>query len=310
MSCILQCVNWKQAIPEFKSHLMLERSMAANSVGAYIRDVQKLAAFMLQEFPDTGPLAVQSHHLEAFLVHLHEAGINAKSQARIISGIRSFFKFLQLEDAMDTDPAQLLDLPKLNRKLPHTLSFEEINAIIATIDLSKPEGMRNKAIIDTLYGCGVRVSELTGLLISNIYAEEEFIRVVGKGDKDRLIPVGPTTLKSITLYLQTVRVHQSIARGFEDHVFLNRNGKALSRVYIFKMLRAAAQSAGIQKTISPHTLRHSFATHLLEGGADLRAVQEMLGHESITTTEIYTHMDRSFLKDTLLQFHPRFQMGK
>ncbi len=300
-------MKWTEAVPEFKSYLMLERSMAANSIGAYIRDVKKLADFIAANYPATGPLAVQSEHLESFLVYLNEEGMNAKSQARIISGIRAFYKFLQLEDAMDTDPAQLLDLPKLRRKLPHTLSFEEINKIIATIDLSKPEGMRNKAIIDTLYGCGLRVSELTGLLISNIYAEEEFLRVVGKGDKERLIPVGATTLRSIVLYLQTVRVHQTIARGFEDHVFLNRNGKALSRVYIFKMLRSAAQLAGIQKTLSPHTLRHSFATHLLEGGADLRAVQEMLGHESITTTEIYTHMDRSFLKDTLLQFHPRFQ---
>ncbi len=300
-------MKWTEAVPEFKSYLMLERSMAANSIGAYIRDVKKLADFIAANYPATGPLAVQSEHLESFLVYLNEEGMNAKSQARIISGIRAFYKFLQLEAAMDTDPAQLLDLPKLRRKLPHTLSFEEINKIIATIDLSKPEGMRNKAIIDTLYGCGLRVSELTGLLISNIYAEEEFLRVVGKGDKERLIPVGATTLRSIVLYLQTVRVHQTIARGFEDHVFLNRNGKALSRVYIFKMLRSAAQLAGIQKTLSPHTLRHSFATHLLEGGADLRAVQEMLGHESITTTEIYTHMDRSFLKDTLLQFHPRFQ---
>ncbi len=300
-------MKWTEAVPEFKSYLMLERSMAANSIGAYIRDVKKLADFIAANYPATGPLAVQSEHLESFLVYLNEEGMNAKSQARIISGIRAFYKFLQLEDAMDTDPAQLLDLPKLRRKLPHTLSFEEINKIIAAIDLSKPEGMRNKAIIDTLYGCGLRVSELTGLLISNIYAEEEFLRVVGKGDKERLIPVGATTLRSIVLYLQTVRVHQTIARGFEDHVFLNRNGKALSRVYIFKMLRSAAQLAGIQKTLSPHTLRHSFATHLLEGGADLRAVQEMLGHESITTTEIYTHMDRSFLKDTLLQFHPRFQ---
>ncbi len=300
-------MKWTEAVPEFKSYLMLERSMAANSIGAYIRDVKKLADFIAANYPATGPLAVQSEHLESFLVYLNEEGMNAKSQARIISGIRAFYKFLQLEAAMDTDPAQLLDLPKLRRKLPHTLSFEEINKIIAAIDLSKPEGMRNKAIIDTLYGCGLRVSELTGLLISNIYAEEEFLRVVGKGDKERLIPVGATTLRSIVLYLQTVRVHQTIARGFEDHVFLNRNGKALSRVYIFKMLRSAAQLAGIQKTLSPHTLRHSFATHLLEGGADLRAVQEMLGHESITTTEIYTHMDRSFLKDTLLQFHPRFQ---
>ena len=300
-------MKWTEAVPEFKSYLMLERSMAANSIGAYIRDVKKLADFIAAKYPATGPLTIQSEHLESFLVYLNEEGMNAKSQARIISGIRAFYKFLQLEDAMDTDPAQLLDLPKLRRKLPHTLSFEEINKIIAAIDLSKPEGMRNKAIIDTLYGCGLRVSELTGLLISNIYAEEEFLRVVGKGDKERLIPVGATTLRSIVLYLQTVRVHQTIARGFEDHVFLNRNGKALSRVYIFKMLRSAAQLAGIQKTLSPHTLRHSFATHLLEGGADLRAVQEMLGHESITTTEIYTHMDRSFLKDTLLQFHPRFQ---
>lgn len=300
-------MQWNFAITEFNTYLQLEKSLSQNSIEAYLRDVSKLQQFMQEVFPGILPTQVTREQLESFLVRLYELGLNDRSQARVISGIRAFYKFLLLEDAMDYDPAQLLDLPKLKRKLPDTLSYEEIKKIVAAIDLSRPEGTRNKAIIDTLYGCGLRVSELTGLKLSHLYFELGFIKVTGKGNKERLIPIGDSTAKSIQQYRQYIRNQQLVNKGFEDHVFLNRAGSALSRVYIFTMLRSLAQLAGIHKTISPHTLRHSFATHLLEGGADLRAVQEMLGHESITTTEIYTHLDRSFLRDTLIQFHPGFK---
>jgi len=299
-------VNWELAISEYLTWIRLEKGLSANSVEAYRRDVQKLQAFVKRHFPDTTPDTVSSEQLRSFVAELHELGLNDRSQARVVSGVRSFFRFLLTDDQITTDPAELLELPKLRRKLPDTLSYEEIENIIGALDLSKPEGMRDKAIIDTLYGCGLRVSECIGLQITHIHKELGFIRVIGKGNKERLVPVGDKTLKSIDLYRQFVRNQQSVARGFEDHVFLNRNGKALSRVYVFMMLRKAAQLAGIRKTISPHTMRHSFATHLLEGGADLRAIQEMLGHESITTTEIYTHLDKTFLRDTLIQFHPGF----
>ncbi len=300
-------MNWPGAIKEFKAYLQLEKSLSSNSVEAYIRDIGKLSDYLSQQQKTTAPESVGRSDLEGFLIHLHTSGINDRSQARTISGIRAFYKFLLVEDLIDEDPSRLLDLPKLRRKLPDTLSFEEITAIINAIDLSTPEGQRNKAIFETMYSCGLRVSELVELKISDIFSAEEFVKVRGKGDKERLVPIGASALKLISIYRETVRSHIPVQKGFEDHVFLNRRGRKLTRVYIFMLLKELAAKAGIRKSISPHTIRHSFATHLIEGGADIRAVQEMLGHESITTTEIYTHLDREFLRATLIQFHPRFK---
>jgi len=300
-------VNWESAIKEFKTYLQLERSLSPNSVEAYLRDINKLVQFLSTQNNTTAPELMERKHLEGFLLFLYEMGLNDKSQARIVSGIRAFFKFLLMEDHINTDPSQLLELPKLKRKLPDTLSYEDITAIINAIDLSTPEGQRNKAIYETLYSCGLRVTELVELKVSDIFFDGGYIKVRGKGDKERLVPIGDSALKYIEIYKTTVRNHLNVQKGFEDHVFLNRRGKKLTRVYIFMLLRELAEKAGIKKSISPHTFRHSFATHLIEGGADLRAVQVMLGHESITTTEIYTHLDREFLRATLIQFHPRFK---
>lgn len=300
-------MNWESAIKEFKTYLQLERSLSPNSVEAYLRDINKLVQFLSTQNNTTAPELMERKHLEGFLLFLYEMGLNDKSQARIVSGIRAFFKFLLMEDHINTDPSQLLELPKLKRKLPDTLSYEDITAIINAIDLSTPEGQRNKAIYETLYSCGLRVTELVELKVSDIFFDGGYIKVRGKGDKERLVPIGDSALKYIEIYKTTVRNHLNVQKGFEDHVFLNRRGKKLTRVYIFLLLRVLAEKAGIKKSISPHTFRHSFATHLIEGGADLRAVQVMLGHESITTTEIYTHLDREFLRATLIQFHPRFK---
>ncbi len=285
----------------------MERSLSPNSVEAYLRDINKLVQFLSTQNNTTAPELIERKHLEGFLLFLYVMGLNDKSQARIVSGIRAFFKFLLMEDHINNDPSQLLELPKLKRKLPDTLSYEDITAIINAIDLSKPEGQRNKAIYETLYSCGLRVTELVELKVSDIFTEGGYIKVRGKGDKERLVPIGDSALKYIEIYKTTVRNHINVQKGFEDHVFLNNRGKKLTRVYIFLLLRILAEKAGIKKSISPHTFRHSFATHLIEGGADLRAVQVMLGHESITTTEIYTHLDREFLRATLIQFHPRFK---
>ena len=300
-------MNWESAIKEFKTYLQLERSLSPNSVEAYLRDINKLVQFLSTQNNTTAPELIERKHLEGFLLFLYEMGLNDKSQARIVSGIRAFFKFLLMEDHINNDPSQLLELPKLKRKLPDTLSYEDITAIINAIDLSTPEGQRNKAIYETLYSCGLRVTELVELKVSDIFSDGGYIKVRGKGDKERLVPIGDSALKYIDIYKTTVRNHINVQKGFEDHVFLNRRGKKLTRVYIFMLLRVLAEKAGIKKSISPHTFRHSFATHLIEGGADLRAVQVMLGHESITTTEIYTHLDREFLRATLIQFHPRFK---
>ncbi len=300
-------MNWESAIKEFKTYLQLERSLSPNSVEAYLRDINKLVQFLSTQNNTTAPELIERKHLEGFLLFLYEMGLNDKSQARIVSGIRAFFKFLLMEDHINNDPSQLLELPKLKRKLPDTLSYEDITAIINAIDLSTPEGQRNKAIYETLYSCGLRVTELVELKVSDIFSDGGYIKVRGKGDKERLVPIGDSALKYIEIYKTTVRNHINVQKGFEDHVFLNRRGKKLTRVYIFMLLRVLAEKAGIKKSISPHTFRHSFATHLIEGGADLRAVQVMLGHESITTTEIYTHLDREFLRATLIQFHPRFK---
>lgn len=274
---------------------------------AYIHDVEKLIQYFSVNSSNVSLEEVNLDHLQQFISWIHELGMTATSQARIISGLKAFFKFLVLEDVLKQNPCDLLEAPKTRRKLPDTLSVEELNMLFNAIDLSTPEGTRNKAILETMYSCGLRVTELTELRISNIYADVEFVRVIGKGNKERLIPIGSSALKYIQIYLESIRPHIVPKKNAEDIVFLNRRGAKLSRVMIFYIIKTLTEKAGLRKNIHPHTLRHSFATHLVEGGADLRAVQEMLGHESISTTEIYTHLDREFLRDTLHRFHPRYQ---
>jgi integrase/recombinase XerD len=298
---------WEAYKKGFKAYLQLEKSLSDNSVEAYIRDVEKLTQFLMSENKKLTPEQVQLKDLQQFLQFITGLGMTATSQARIISGLRGFYKYCLIEQVSKTDPTVLLEAPKLKRSLPDTLTYEEIESIIAQIDLSKPEGGRNKAILETLYSCGLRVSELVNLKISHLHMEVGFIKVLGKGDKERLVPIGKSAIKYINIYRKNIRVHIPLKPGNDDILFLNRRGSKLSRVMIFLMLKELTRQAGITKNISPHTLRHSFATHLVEGGADLRAVQEMLGHESITTTEIYTHLDREFLRTTLLKFHPAFK---
>ena len=299
---------WDAYKKGFKGFLRLERSLSENSVEAYLRDIDKLTQFLSASGKSAAPAAIELTDLQQFVKWIAELGMSATSQARIISGIRSFYKYCLLEQIVASDPSVLLDAPKTRRHLPDVLSFSEIEAVIGKIDQSTPDGARNKAILETMYSCGLRVSEVINLQISCIYLDVGFIRVTGKGDKERLIPIGSDAAKFIRIYKEQVRVHQPVQSGAEDILFLNRRGKGLSRVMIFYIIKDLAQKAGITKTISPHTFRHSFATHLVEGGADLRAVQEMLGHESITTTEIYTHLDRDYLRDTLQQFHPAFRL--
>ena len=298
---------WEAYKNGFKAWLQLEKSLADNSVEAYLRDIDKLTNYLQATKQMKTPAEVELKDLEKFVQWISELGMTASSQSRIISGLRSFYTYCILEQITTTDPTVLLEAPKQKRTLPDVLGFEEIENIIAEIDLSKPEGGRNKAILETLYSCGLRVSELVNLRISCLYLNIGFVRVIGKGDKERLVPIGSDAAKYINIYRTDIRVHIGIKPGEEDILFLNRRGSRLSRVMIFLIIKDLAKKAGISKTISPHTFRHSFATHLVEGGADLRAVQEMLGHESITTTEIYTHLDREFLRDTLQQFHPAFK---
>ena len=298
---------WEAYKKGYKAWLQLEKSLAENSVQAYLHDIEKLTDYLLDKNELKKPGELTLKDLEKFVQWVHELGMTSTSQARIISGLRSFYKYCLLEQVTDKDPTVLLEAPKLKRLLPDVLSFEEIEAIIAGIDLSKPEGGRNKAILETLYSCGLRVSELVNLKISCLYLDVGFIKVIGKGDKERLVPIGSDAVKYINIYRNTIRNHIPIKKGEDDILFLNRRGSRLTRVMIFLMLKALAKKAGITKNISPHTFRHSFATHLVEGGADLRAVQEMLGHASITTTEIYTHLDREFLRKTLETYHPAFQ---
>lgn len=296
---------WQSYINGFKSFLQLERSLSAHSVEAYIHDVTKIVQFLESHELKVTPETIELHHFQDFLKWVNELGMTARTQARVISGLRSFFKYLLIENLISKDPTELLELPKIGRKLPVFLSVGEIDRLIAQIDQSKPEGRRNKAMLETLYGCGLRVSELITLKISNLHFREGFVKITGKGDKERLVPVGRVAQKELEYYLQEVRPLGKIAYGQEDFVFLNRLGSHLSRVMVFYIIKELAILGGIKKKISPHTFRHSFATHLVEGGADLRAVQEMLGHESITTTEIYTHLDRNYLRSTIIQFHPR-----
>ncbi len=298
---------WEAYKKGFKAWLQLEKSLSDHSVEAYIRDVEKLTMYLQANNDLKTPDAVTLKDLQGLLQFITQLGIGATSQARMISGLRAFYKYCLLEQICTIDPTALLDAPKTKRSLPDTLSFEEIEQIIGQIDLSTPDGGRNKAILETMYSCGLRVSEVITLKLSCLYLDIGFIRVIGKGDKERLVPIGSDATKYIKLYRENIRVHQPLQPGFEDILFLNKFGRGLSRVMIFYIIKDLAKKAGITKTISPHTFRHSFATHLVEGGADLRAVQEMLGHESITTTEIYTHLDRDYLRSTLQQYHPSFK---
>ena len=296
---------WPQLIRQFRHYLTLERSLSTNSIEAYTRDVEKLADYVSREFPSKTPIELELEHLRRFVTALAKLEISAYSQARIISGIKAFYRFLMYEDRITEDPAQLLEAPKLGRKLPDTLSFPEVEALLEAIPLGESEGHRNRAMLEVLYSSGLRVSELVELKKSQVFTEVGFLKVVGKGNKERLVPIGKAALHHLKLYEEHVRSQQIPARGNEEYVFLNRRGQKLTRVMVFLIIKKTAAQAGIQKNISPHTFRHSFATHLIEGGADLRAVQEMLGHESITTTEIYTHLDRDYLKQVLHNFHPR-----
>lgn len=295
--------KWNQQEKAFVNYLRLERGLADNSIFAYQRDVEKLKDFCSPR--NISPIQVSLDDLKQFLADLYDLGISARSQARIISGIKQFFEFLILEGERQDDPSELLELPKIGKKLPVFLSIEEIDRLIGAIDLSKPEGHRNKAILETLYSCGLRVSELINLRFSNLFLKEGFVRVTGKGDKERLVPISPSVEKEINIYVEGTRNHMNVQKGHEDFIFLNRRGKQLTRVMIFTIIKNLAAAIGLQKTISPHTFRHSFATHLIEGGANLRAVQEMLGHESITTTEIYTHLDNSYIREAIISYHPR-----
>lgn len=297
-------MNWQSSIKGFTSYLMLERGLSANTLEAYVRDISKLHQFCEISKKET-PLNVTTDDLRGFLQWVNELGMLPSSQARLLSAIKTFFQYLALEYNLDKDPAILLEGPRITRKIPDTLNIHEIQNLISAIDLSKAEGMRNKAIIEVLYGCGLRVSELINLKKSDLNLAQEYIKVTGKGDKQRLVPIGAEAIKYLEIYFNECRVHQKVKPRFEDYVFLNRRGAALSRVMIFILIKDLARKINLKKSISPHTFRHSFATHLIEGGADLRAVQEMLGHESITTTEIYTHLDKSYLKDIIKQYHPR-----
>ena len=298
---------WTAEKKGFKAWLQLEKSLSDHSVEAYLRDIEKLSQFLTLEEKPIAIENIQLKDLQAFLKWIGNLGITASSQSRIISGIRSFFKYCIQENLVKQDPTELLDTPKLRRTLPDFLSVEEINRIIQAIDLSKPEGERNRAILETMYSCGLRVSELVNLRLSSLYPDLSFIKVIGKGDKERLVPIGNAALKFIGIYRSQIRPHVKVKKGNEDILFLNRRGSGLTRQMIFVLIKDLVREAGIKKTVSPHTFRHSFATHLVEGGADLRAVQEMLGHESITTTEIYTHLDRAYLRETLQKYHPAFQ---
>ncbi len=298
-------MTWKTTIQAFESYLTLERGLSANSVEAYLRDIDKLNQYFEVEGSMVLPENVTLDDLHKFVVWVADLGMKPTSQARMISGIKAFYKYLLITNSIDSDPSELLEAPKIGRKLPDTLNHKEVEDLIAAIDLSKPEGERNKAIIETLYGCGLRVTELIELKLSNLYFKDEFIKVRGKGDKERLVPIGRSAIKQINQYIDFVRVHQKIQPAYEDFVFLNRRGKSLTRVMIFTIVKNLAEAIGLKKNISPHTFRHSFATELIERGADLRAVQDMLGHESITTTEIYTHLDREYLRTTIMSYHPR-----
>ena len=298
-------LDWASGINGFKNYLQLERGLSHNSIDAYTRDIAKFAQYLQIQNLELNPVQIEEEHLTAFIVWLSKLGLGATSQARIRSGVKAFYRYLLLEDIIDHDPTELIESPQLTKKIPEVLSVDEIQAVLATIDLSTDHGTRNRALLEVLYACGLRVSELTDLRMSNLYPDIGFVKVLGKGDKERLVPIGEHALKHIKFYMEGVRRHlPKIHPQHQDILFLNRRGKQLSRVMIFMIVKEAVSDAGIEKNVSPHTFRHSFATHLIEGGADLKAVQDMLGHESITTTEIYTHLDNAYLRETILTHHP------
>ena len=298
-------MNWEEGKKGFENYLKLEKSLSQNSVAAYVNDISKLIDYLDKNYSKVGPLKVKLEHLKGFIAWLNEREISPRTQARTISGIKSFYKYLLIEGKLTSDPTALIESPKIGRKLPDVLSMDEIDSLINAVDLSKAEGQRNKAMLETLYSCGLRVSELVGLKITNLFFEQGYIKVEGKSEKERLVPVSSKAIEEVNRYLHEYRKRLKVAKDSENILFLNRRGRKLSRVMIFTIIKNLAESIGLEKSISPHTFRHSFATHLINGGADLRAVQEMLGHESILTTEIYTHLDRDYLKSTIQQFHPR-----
>lgn len=297
-------MKWKQALQDYNHYLKIERGLSENSIKNYIWDVEKLIAFLIENDISISPIAIGKETVQRFVYDIAKT-VSPRSQARIISGLKSFFNYLNFEDYRKDNPMDLLESPKIGRKLPDTLSEDEINQIIAAIDLSKSEGERNRAMLETLYGCGLRVSELINLKISDLFFEEDFIKVTGKGDKQRFVPISDFNKKYINIYRKEIRIHQSIQKGFDDILFLNRRGKQLTRAMVFTIIKQLAIKIDLGKSISPHTFRHSFATHLLQNGADLRAIQQMLGHESITTTEVYMHVDRSHLAEVMNKYHPR-----
>ena len=298
-------MNWDILIKQFKNYLQLERSLSGNSIEAYVHDIVKLRQFLEISNASLSPQKVKQKDLQEFIEYINELGLAPHSQARLLSGIKAFYKFLLIEEEIENDPSALIEGPKLGRKLPDTLHFHEIEALLNSIDLSTLEGARNRSMLETLYSSGLRVTELVELKINNLFFDEGFIKVIGKGNKERYVPIGGDAMKYMKIYLEEIRVHIPVQKGFENFVYLNRRGKKLTREMVFIIIKNLAKAIGLNKSISPHTFRHSFATHLIEGGADLRAVQEMLGHASITTTEIYTHLDRDYLKEIIKTFHPR-----
>ena len=297
-------MNWNTYIKSFQSYLKIERGLSKNTVANYSFDLERLSKFLLENEISISPEKINEETIQQFIYAVSKE-VNARSQARIISGLKSFFSYLIFEDYRTDNPMELIEAPRLGRKLPDTLSIDDIDNLIAAIDLSTPEGERNRAILETLYGCGLRVSEITTLKISDLFFDEGFIKITGKGNKQRFVPIANATQKYIELYKDTIRNHMTIVKGYEDTLFLNRRGKQLTRAMIFTIIKTLAKKINLLKNISPHTLRHSFATHLLENGADLRSIQMMLGHESITTTEIYVHLDRKHLTQIINKFHPR-----
>lgn len=298
-------MNWTDALENFKAHLALERSLSQNTLEAYVRDVGKLHTFLEMHKLDYAPTQVPSEVISSLMAYLNNLGLEANSQSRTLSGLKTFYRFLLLEDLIDVAPTDLIEMPRLAKRIPDVLTVDEVEAILASFDLSTPQGVRHRTMIEVLYACGLRVTELVNLKTSQVYFPEKFIRVTGKGNKERLVPIGDEALKYLRMYLDYEKAHGKTARGHEDVVFRNRNGRKMSRVWVFLVIKEAVKTAGIEKKISPHTFRHTFATHLIEGGADLKVVQDLLGHESITTTEIYTHLDTAYLRETIMMFHPR-----
>ena len=301
-------MDWLSAKKGFRAFLLLEKSLSANTISAYQQDIEKLHGYSIERLQSKSPTAISYADLENFFEWLSKFNLKDLSQARILSGIKAFYNYLRIEDLIENDPSELLEAPKLRREIPDVLAYEEIEKMLEAVDLSHPQGQRDRSILETIYASGLRVSELVNLKLSNFYADLGIIKVIGKGDKERIIPIGDSAIRYIQIYLDNIRRHMpNIDKDHSNYIYLNRRGKKLSRVMVFNIIKKAVAAAGIQKNVSPHTLRHSFATHLVEGGADLKAVQDMLGHESITTTEIYTHLDTEYLRKTIMTYHPSFK---